>query len=237
MELPAFSFPATFLFLCVVMILRYFVVAGSFYLFTKNTKSSPIENVKIPLKQKRRDIYWSIISSIVFAFFGAILIHSFLHHYTMIYFDLSQYGLWYLPVSFFLYLFLHDTYFYWMHRLLHKPRFIKLHFVHHESRVPTAWTSFAFHPTEALLQAIILPVFVFLIPIHWSVLVLFLTTMSLCGVLNHLGYELYPLFFERKLKLISASHHQLHHGKMSYNYGLYFTFWDEWMKTEWKVKS
>jgi sterol desaturase/sphingolipid hydroxylase (fatty acid hydroxylase superfamily) len=30
----------------------------------------------------------------------------------------------------------------------------------------------------------------------------------------------------------ASTHHNLHHEKFKGNYGLYFTFWDKWMKTE-----
>jgi Delta7-sterol 5-desaturase len=32
--------------------------------------------------------------------------------------------------------------------------------------------------------------------------------------------------------LIGATHHSLHHKQFKYNYGLYFTFWDKWKRTE-----
>ena len=127
---------------------------------------------------------------------------------------------------------MHDTYFYWSHRLSHKFYHLKIHHAHHKSRIPTAWTSFSFHPVEALLQAIIIPAMVFFIPVHLSVLLIVLTIMTAFGLTNHLGYEIYPSFFERKLSLITARHHQVHHSHLSKNFGLYFTFWDKWMGTE-----
>jgi lathosterol oxidase len=227
LNVPVYSFPVTVLILSIVMVVRYFFLAGGFYLLTKRSKAAS-------RKQMRREMLWSVISSLVFGFFGAVLIHAFLNGKTKIYFRIEEWGLTYLFLSLGLYLFIHDTYFYWTHRLLHLVKFEKVHYIHHESRIPTAWTSFAFHPVEALIQAIILPVLVFLIPIHWSMLVAFLLIMSVCGVINHLGVEFYPPFLEKKLKLISASHHQLHHQKVKHNFGLYFTFWDHWMNTEWE---
>jgi hypothetical protein len=44
-----------------------------------------------------------------------------------------------------------------------------------------------------------------------------------------------PQNFQRHLFgkwLIGATHHSLHHKQFKYNYGLYFTFWDKWKKTE-----
>lgn len=31
---------------------------------------------------------------------------------------------------------------------------------------------------------------------------------------------------------VHKTHHNMHHEKFNGNYGLYFTFWDKWMKTE-----
>ena len=42
--------------------------------------------------------------------------------WTLIYTDPGQYPLWYLPLSLLLYLLAHDTWFYWTHRLMHRPR-------------------------------------------------------------------------------------------------------------------
>jgi Delta7-sterol 5-desaturase len=59
--------------------------------------------------------------------------------------------------------------------------------------------------------------------------------MTLSGIINHLDVELYPQKFHKHAIgrwLIGASHHALHHKEFKTNYGLYFTFWDKWKKTE-----
>ena len=59
--------------------------------------------------------------------------------------------------------------------------------------------------------------------------------MELNGFLNHLDIEIYPRNFNKNFIgkwLIGATHHSLHHSEFITNYGLYFTFWDRWMKTE-----
>jgi lathosterol oxidase len=214
----------TFIILSIVMTTRYLVSSSLFYRFVRREDHSPIGP----------DIRSSILSSIIFAFFGAVAIHLWEEGATKIYMEFNDYPFWYIPVSFLLYLFLHDTYFYWSHRLLHRYKFQRCHVVHHRARVPTAWTSFAFHPFEATLQAMIIPALTLLIPIHWSVLVLILTIMSLFGLTNHLGKEIYPAWAENKLTLITANHHQAHHENLKRNFGLYFTWWDHLMKTEYK---
>lgn len=232
MELPVYSFSVTFLILSAVMLIRYFILAGTFRFICKKTGKAPIDQGPISSHQIKRDIYWSIQSSLIFALAGTVLIKLWQVGQTKIYYDVGEYGSWYLVISLGIYLFIHDTYFYWTHRLLHLYQFKRCHFVHHESRIPTAWTSFSFHPAEAVIQALILPVLVLTVPIHWIVLVTFLIIMTICGLLNHLGFDFYPSFLEKKFSLISATHHQLHHKKVTVNYGLYFTFWDKLMRTE-----
>jgi sterol desaturase/sphingolipid hydroxylase (fatty acid hydroxylase superfamily) len=70
---------------------------------------------------------------------------------------------------------------------------------------------------------------------HFFVLLALLITMSVTAVINHSGVEVYPLNGLRSPVfkwLVGATHHDSHHLKYRYNYGLYFTFWDVWMKTE-----
>jgi hypothetical protein len=123
--------------------------------------------------------------------------------------------LWYLPASLLIYLALHDTWFYWTHRLLHRPAWFRaVHAVHHASRPPTAWAAMSFHPLEALSGAVVIPALVLLVPIHAAVLGLVLAIMTVMGVTNHMGWEMFPQILVRSRLggwLITASHHQRHH--------------------------
>ena len=144
--------------------------------------------------------------------------------------------LWYLPLSVLLYLLAHDSWFYWTHRWMHRPRPFRIaHAVHHASRPPTAWAAMAFHPIEALTGAVVIPLLVFLIPIHAGALGVVLTIMTVMGVTNHMGWEIFPAFMWRGRLgawLITASHHQRHHERYGGNYGLYFRFWDRLCGTD-----
>ncbi len=61
--------------------------------------------------------------------------------------------------------------------------------------------------------------------------------MTTLNAVGHLGYEIYPKGFTKnkiwKWKTTST-HHNMHHEKFRGNYGVYFTFWDRWFKTEFK---
>ncbi|RZA08153.1 MAG: sterol desaturase, partial [Proteobacteria bacterium] len=67
------------------------------------------------------------------------------------------------------------------------------------------------------------------------VVLAFLLFMTVLGITNHLGYEIYPKgtathWFGRWW--VGPTHHSQHHEAMRENYGLYFTFWDRLLGTE-----
>jgi sterol desaturase/sphingolipid hydroxylase (fatty acid hydroxylase superfamily) len=156
--------------------------------------------------------------------------------HTAMYTDWRKHGWSWLALSLPAMLLLHDTYFYWMHRVVHHPRLFKaVHRVHHLSRNPSPLAAYAFHPLEALLEmAWILPV-LFLLPIHRAVLILFALLSLAMNVIGHLGVEIYPEHWKRHSImrwLNSPTHHNDHHLHFRGNYGLYFLFWDRLMGTE-----
>jgi len=155
---------------------------------------------------------------------------------TRLYTDLSEYGLWYLGISFVSVLMIQDTYFYFLHRLFHNPLLFRwVHYGHHRSQNPTPWTSFAFDLPEAFVQAIFFVGIVFIIPLHFITLVAVLMTMTLWAVWNHIGFELFGPFFPHHWLgkwFIGSTHHSIHHRQYTVHYGLYFTFWDKLLGTQ-----
>lgn len=239
--IPEYSFLLTYFILLMVMISRYMLLAGGMYLYfeyrQRKGKIVRIKESTLEPGQNKRDIIWSLLSSAIFALSGTVMIMLWRNGYLQVYHSSKPIEIFYGAAALTLLMFLHDTYFYWSHRLLHWPIFFRrFHLPHHHSRTPTAWTSFSFHPVEALLQAVILPVLLILIPVHWFVLILFLSIMTMLGIFNHLGYELFEGLIKKRgfHHLITASHHQIHHSHMVKNFGLYFTFWDKWMGTEYE---
>ena len=217
-----------------IVALRYLAVSGAFAWAT--TKVRP--GLYAPLRgQIAREIRWSLLSAVIFGIPAGIVGWGWKEHgWTLIYTDPHAYPLWYLPVSVLLYLFAHDTWFYWTHRWMHKPRIFRVaHAVHHSSRPPTAWAAMSFHPTEALTGAIVIPVLVFLIPVHFAALLAVLTIMTVMGVTNHMGWEMFPRWLVHSRLggwIITASHHHKHHERYTCNYGLYFRFWDRLCRTD-----
>ncbi|MDT0687181.1 sterol desaturase family protein [Autumnicola psychrophila] len=225
---------------CAVL-LRYLLAAGFFYYYyfvwnSGRFQERILSRRKLRKDQLKKEIGWSVISSAIFAIFGAWTYWLWQNGYTAIYLDPAEFGYWYLPVSLLVILFIHETYYYWVHRWMHHPKiFRKVHKVHHDSLTPTPWTAFSFHPWESLLEALILPAILLLIPVHFAVLGVYLLLMTLSSVINHLDIEIYPESFQNSKfgkHFIGATHHHYHHEEFQTNYGLYFTFWDKWMKTE-----
>lgn len=217
-----------------IVVLRYFVASGLFALATARVRPALYTGLG---PQIRREIGWSVISAAIYALPAGIVAWGWqTHEWTLIYDGWGDYPLWYLPLAPLLYLFAHDTWFYWIHRLFHQPRWFGMaHAVHHASRPPTAWAAMSFHPIEALSGAVVIPALVFLVPIHFAMLGLVLAVMTIMGVTNHMGWEIFPraLVHSRLGSwLITASHHHRHHEQYRCNYGLYFRFWDRLCGTD-----
>lgn len=245
MDLPDLSNPLWFFVatavVFAVVIGRYFLIAGLFYAIFYKWSKTKWQHRKISSRgykpeQFKKEVLWSLLTAAIFAFSGTATGLLWQKGYTAIYTKVSAYPLWWLPVSLLLALLAHETYYYWLHRWMHQPRIFRIvHKVHHDSKITSPWTAFSFHPLEGLLQALFLPLLLLVLPIQLFVLIIHLTIMTFSSVINHLDIEIYPQGFHKKRLgkwLIGATHHSLHHKQFRYNYGLYFTFWDKWEKTE-----
>ena len=214
--------------------LRYLITSGAFSFATSRVRPGLYAGMA---PQIRREIGWSLASAAIYGVPAGVVAWGWQQRgWTQIYSDPGAWPLWVMPLSLLAFLLLHDTWFYWTHRLMHVPRWFRLaHAVHHDSRPPTAWAAMSFHPIEAVTGAIVIPALVFLIPIHVGVLGLVLTIMTLMGVTNHMGWELFPRWLVHSAAgkwLITATHHQRHHDEYLCNFGLYFRLWDHWCGTD-----
>jgi sterol desaturase/sphingolipid hydroxylase (fatty acid hydroxylase superfamily) len=231
----------TVLFIFLGVFGRYALVASIFQLIFKQIFKTEFENRTVQSKkriknQELKEVLWSMLTSIIFGFGGTWLFMAWQDGKTEIYFNFNEFSSIYYIFSIVLVLFLHETYYYWLHRLMHHPKIYKwVHRVHHDSITTSAWTSFSFHPLESILQALAIPIITFLLPIHYSAIGIILVVMTTTSVINHLNTEIYPRDFNKHWFgrwWIGATHHSLHHAQFRYNFGLYFTFWDKIMQTE-----
>jgi lathosterol oxidase len=221
------------------LFLEYFFFAGIFYfllyaLFKNKWLNNKIQKKFPQKKQILTEIKLSISSIVIFAF--ALIITHLLSKegYTKLYFDIGERGIGYYILSNVFFIIWHDTYFYWSHVFLHRPLIFKrIHKQHHYSHNPTPWSSFAFHPLEAVIQTGY--IFIFLIvPLHPSCLIIGNIFQIVFNVYGHSGYEFFTQKFRASFigKILNTStHHNMHHRFNKGNYGIYFNFWDKVMKT------
>jgi lathosterol oxidase len=218
---------------------RYFVLAGIpfalFYLLLPaKFRRFKIQGRSASKKDFLREIWHSMLSVSIFSLYAVVILFTPLRQYTLVYDEIGS--VLYIGISLTLSLIIHDTYFYWMHRLLHHKRlFAIVHLVHHKSTNPSPWTSYSFHLLEAFTEGFILMILVFVLPMHPVTIILFTVTGFIINVYGHLGYEITPKWFRYSwlFQILNTSvHHNLHHSKFKGNYGLYFRIWDRLMGTE-----
>ena len=226
-----------------LILARYFLVAGGSYLLLYRPGAASQAHPQGPQQRPtadsiRRDISLSVLSAAVFALASLALLAAHRHGLTRLYTEVPEplAGLAYGLASYVLVLLLQDAWFYLSHRLAHLPALYPwMHRGHHRSRCPNPWTSFAFDPPEAAVQALFLIVVVVLIPLHPITLIAVLATMTIWAVVNHLGLDRLPLAFPHHWMgrwLIGPSHHALHHRRPGVHFGLYFTHLDRLFGSE-----
>ncbi len=213
---------------------RYFVIAGLVFLifyFLLNKVLAHRRNQSLfpNWKHYSRDIGYSLLTIVIFATIATLVFIVF-RDFSNLYSPWDKYGAFYFYLTFPLMLLIHDAYFYATHRLMHHPRLFRyVHRIHHLSTNPSPWTAYAFHPFEAVIEAGIIGLIAFTLPVYPPALGLFLLFQFFFNVYGHLGFELLPSRFNKTYigKWISTStahnqHHQHFHG----NYGLYTLIWD-----------
>jgi Delta7-sterol 5-desaturase len=230
----------SFFSILVIVLLRYLTLASVAYFVFYGLKKrvwlyKKIQRIFPGQRDYLREVGYSILTSLIFAGIGFFVFLTPFVRYTRTYFTISQHSVSYFVLSIFVMILIHDTYFYWTHRLMHRKQIFRVvHRVHHLSTNPSPWAAMAFHPLEAIVEAGIIVVIPLLLPVHPLAIGLFLLFMMIYNVYGHLGYELYPAGFSRSVigKWINTSvNHNMHHEIVRGNYGLYFLFWDRLMGT------
>lgn len=221
---------------------RYLIGAGIvsillFGLFKRFSSQRKIQKHTASPRDVAREVAFSLITTGVYALVALVTIKLENLGILQVYSDWNDYSLVYGAFSLPLILIVHDAYFYWIHRLMHHRRLYRyFHLLHHRSRTPTPWAAYAFAPGEAFLMALFMPIATFLIPMHVIIIFTFLAIMIIRNAMGHSGIEFHPIgWVDSPFDLFtSTTHHDLHHQRTRGNYGLYFTWWDRWMGTEFK---
>jgi sterol desaturase/sphingolipid hydroxylase (fatty acid hydroxylase superfamily) len=186
-------------------------------------------------KQIRREIFYSMRSTLIFTMFWFAGIVNVTGQSRM-YINIDQHGWFYFAISVLALFILHDAFVYWTHRLMHHPfLFRRVHRLHHSSVHSTPFAIYLFDTSEAILHGAFFFLISLVLPLNWCAMLLLLWTSSLANVIGHLGYEPAPKGWLRSVGRVfnTTTHHDLHHTQGGrYNYGVYFRFWDWLMGTE-----
>ncbi len=123
-----------------------------------------------------------------------------------------------------------DTWFYWLHRWMHKePVYSWVHKLHHRSTAPNLLTTFSVHPLESFINGGFVPVFTSLLTLHSQTMVFISLTAPIMGLYVHSGYEFFPRWWNKSWAtkwFITATFHDQHHKYFTANFGGYTTVWD-----------
>ena len=182
-----------------------------------------------------RELKWSLLTALIYGLVGSgtILLGKVVG--MQFYRKIDSHGWPWFVCSIGVAIIVHDTWFYWTHRLMHHRRLFKLfHRVHHESTNPRPWAAYSFAPLEAAVQAGIFPLLAFTLPMHPLAFFAFMIWQITFNVIGHTGYEYHPRWLMKSWlgKIVNTpTHHIQHHEKMRGNYGLYFNVWDRLMGT------
>lgn len=221
-------------------LLRYVLAAGIGYVIfwkvLRNTLGHKFIQKQFPKAGRLWfEFRYSMSTAVIFGITGTVVYYLVKGGHTQYYKEIDEYGWLYFILSIPLSILLHDTYFYWTHRLIHHPKIFRhVHLVHHRSTNPSPWAAYSFHPVEAVIQSGIGPLIFLIMPIHGSAFFIFLTYMIGMNVFGHYGYELFPKGFTKSKWVFwhnTSTHHNLHHKYFNNNYSLYFNWWDRLMHT------
>ena len=123
-----------------------------------------------------------------------------------------------------------DTWFYWLHRWMHKePVYTWVHKLHHHSTAPNLLTTLSVNPLESLVNGGFVPLFLAAYSVHPETLALIGPTNIVMGFYVHSGYEFLPRWWNRSWAtkwFITATFHDQHHKYFTCNFGGYTTVWD-----------
>jgi sterol desaturase/sphingolipid hydroxylase (fatty acid hydroxylase superfamily) len=177
----------------------------------------------------RNEILFAVINLAVSALLLGGLT-KYLQRHGIIAFNSAPASPWVIALEYALYFFGFDTYFYWLHRLMHiEPIYTWVHKLHHRSISPNPLTTLSVNPLESFINGGFVPLFTALLTVHSSTMALIGPTNIIMGLYVHSGIELFPKWWNRTWLtkwFITATFHDQHHRYFKGNYGGYTTIWD-----------
>jgi len=177
----------------------------------------------------RNEILFAVLNVTVTGFvLGGVT--AFLTRKGFITFNTAPASWWVIGSEYVLYFFTFDTYFYWLHRLMHKePIYTWVHKIHHFSTAPNILTTLSVGPLESIINGGFVPLFTAALTVHSTTMTLMAPTSIMMGLYVHCGYEFLPRWWNRSWVtrwFITATFHDQHHKYFKWNFGGYTTIWD-----------
>ena len=196
-----------------------------FFIIKKSKKIIPNKKNKTLYEMKYTIFSFLIFFIIVFLYFK--LFNSNIINYS---FDFNIYTI----IFWIFFVVLHDAYFYFVHRFLHTKFMMKyVHYVHHKSNPSNIWSSYSFHPVEAIFYAWV-SIIIFLYDINFYAFIFAVFYNDYFTILWHSWYEL----FWKNVKntwfykyFATTTYHDVHHSLNNWNIWLYFTYLDYYFWT------
>jgi sterol desaturase/sphingolipid hydroxylase (fatty acid hydroxylase superfamily) len=179
--------------------------------------------------QVRKEVGRSLVSIAIFGGYGALTLALDAQGLTHLRWELTATG---LAVDLLVLALWNEVHFYACHRVLHtRWLFRHVHAVHHRSRVPTPFSTYSFHPVEAImLGSVMVTLQLFYDVSFWAALTYPLVSL-LMNTLGHLNYALAtPRWWTAPLR--ASEHHSLHHRKVNGNFGFQSPVLDLLLGTE-----
>jgi sterol desaturase/sphingolipid hydroxylase (fatty acid hydroxylase superfamily) len=125
-----------------------------------------------------------------------------------------------------------DTWFYWLHRLIHTRRlYRRVHRWHHLTVTPVVWSNNSDRLVDNLFLQSYWLVAHFLVPAAPAALLAHKIYDQITGIVGHSGWEHAGALCRPPSPLISVTHHDQHHRYFRCNYATHFTWWDRAMGT------
>jgi len=128
----------------------------------------------------------------------------------------------------------HETYFYFVHRLLHSIPFLyrNIHKKHHEFVAPNSFAAFYVHPIEDFINqfpvAYFFPAVIF--RVHFVTLMAWQIYAVTLNIRDHVGYKFPKWFPFYRVFWLDPIFHDFHHEKYNCNYGA-IGIWDSILGT------
>lgn len=118
-----------------------------------------------------------------------------------------------------------EVHFFIIHSIMHLPFFMKrVHYIHHQSKVPTVYSVYSFHWLEALLLSTVPLTILLFFPLSFVAVAIYPLTSVLINYSGHCNYR----FGNGKGNkwLLFGSAHNEHHFKNRKNYGFLLVIFD-----------